>query len=143
MKYIKTFEELNPSTYASASKELRELGFEDRANNLKEVAIDNFFKELFDGMYTMEHEDYPKSILFVKKINDKVIVYMEQDPKNGWLWCSYGLIWLFFKDEIGLEYKDIQVLINERVEKAFNLKVGTPNRVFISNDETWWKRLLI
>jgi len=83
--------------------------------------IDNFFKELFNGLEEYESDKYPDYIFFIK--ND--IIYIRQSSKNKKLWCSHKYIWSFFETEFGYNYNEISNLIQGMVELHLKRKVGT------------------
>ena len=57
--------------------------------------------------------------------------YFAQDDKNGSLWCDYYKVWLFFEEELGLDYSEIQGLIQYMVDKTLNCGVNTPLPVYL------------
>jgi hypothetical protein len=52
MKYLKTFEELNPETYMSAADKLSAMGQERRAEELRKYVDSRFFKEFINRQET-------------------------------------------------------------------------------------------
>ena len=93
-------------------------------NKVKDF-VDNKLEELIQ----FESEKYPNSIFYKK---DDIILF-RQDLKNERLWCSYKHYWSFFKEEIGLNYNEIQELTMALVGTHLNYKQFTP--VFLVNME--------
>ena len=58
--------------------------------------------------------------------------YFIQVDKNDDLWCNYDKVWLFFIDDLGLEYDETQELVQYMVDKTLNCRVNTPQYEFIS-----------
>ena len=52
--------------------------------------------------------------------------YFFQDDTNNYFWCDFEKIWSFFDGKLGLEYTEIQELIQHMVSKTLNCKVNTP-----------------
>jgi hypothetical protein len=48
--------------------------------------------------------------------------YMEQDFKNGWLWCDYDRIWSFFLIKKGMRRPETQNFIQSMVEEHLSWK---------------------
>jgi len=64
--------------------------------------------------------------------NNRIVVQNEvgwvfvQDMKNGRLWCRYGKVWSFFKNDMGMEIPDLRDFVKSMVDEHLICKVGTP-----------------
>ena len=54
--------------------------------------------------------------------------YMEQDFKNGWLWCDWDRVWSFFESKKGMVLPETQEFIRGVVEEHLKCKALTPKR---------------
>jgi hypothetical protein len=70
-----------------------------------------------------ESEKYPNSVFFRK--NGQVV--MQQDKKSKFFWFDYDKIWSFFKSFFGMQYPQIQDVLNYWLEDTFKLEGYTPN----------------
>ena len=61
--------------------------------------------------------------------------YFIQDDKNSEMWCNYAKVWLFFDNELRLDYDEIQELIQYMLNKSLNHVVNTPkySRIYIKS----------
>ena len=88
--------------------------------------------------------------------------YFYQEDRNDYLWCDYDEVWTFFRRDLGLNYDDVQELIQQLVDETLNCKVNTPQRLMFQslilvdealnckvntpkspfyNQNPWWMRL--
>jgi hypothetical protein len=88
------------------------------------------FKDFYDFItglwkdmeFTVINEHNKQGIIYYKGTD----FYMEQDFKNGWLWCRLDWIWSFFQIKKGMEYTETQDFIQRMVEEHLKYKVSTP-----------------
>ena len=61
-------------------------------------------------------------------INDEKIplFYYYQNEKNGYVYISYDEIWSFLESIFDMDYQQIQGVIKDWLEEAYNLKGLTP-----------------
>jgi hypothetical protein len=85
--------------------------FDDFFRDLKETTFENYKDNVF--FYTIDNTGTPK-------------IWMEQDSKNGHLWCRWNGFWSFFENEIKLDHFETQSLVKTMVEQHLNCPVGTP-----------------
>ena len=100
--------------------------FTNKFRQEKTERILSFFKGFFDGLKETTHPDHPDHIFFYKEKDGKKIGWMEQDLKNGYLWCRWDGFWSFLKIEIDLKYSEIQYVVKTMVEQCTERKIGTP-----------------
>ena len=79
-----------------------------------------------DQLETVEHPDYPDSILFKKN----GVVVMLQDMKFKRFWFDYDNIWSFFESFFGMKYQQIQQVLTKWLEETLNLEGYTPSYRF-------------
>ena len=82
-----------------------------------------FWDELWVGM-VVKIEPNKEKIECWK--DDHSYYYFVQDDKNGFLWCNYFKVWLFFEAELGLGYSEIQELIQYMVGKTISSEINKP-----------------
>jgi hypothetical protein len=81
------------------------------------------FMELIKGFTVLPKlKDRPRTIFFEK--NGEIIA--EYNPENGYLWIKYDGYWKVLEKEYGINYSEIQSVINEKVVQAYGLKGVTP-----------------
>jgi hypothetical protein len=89
----------------------------------------DFITELWKDMEFSVINDHNKQGIIFHKGTD---FYMEQDFKNGWLWCESDRVWSFFRFKKGLEVPETQDFIRGMVEEHLKSKVyttlSTPSR---------------
>jgi uncharacterized protein YqkB len=85
--------------------------FDDFFKDLKETTFENYKDNVF--FYTIDNTGTPK-------------IWMEQDSKNGRLWCRWSGFWSFFENEMKLDYFETQSLVKTMVEQHLSRPVGTP-----------------
>jgi len=76
-----------------------------------------------DKMKMYKHDYYPNSIFYKK--GD--IFVINQDLKNKKFWIDYNQIWSFFESFFGMEYTEIQSIMNIWLEETDKLREYTPN----------------
>ncbi len=87
------------------------------------------FKELCQNLTIKIDEDkFPNRIFWFR--GDEVI--FDYDKKDGYFYCNYGLVWLVFESEFGLNYDQTSKLIKGRVEEHSKLKDVTPTGYLIA-----------
>jgi hypothetical protein len=79
--------------------------------------VEEFSQDIFSGMIKKDNVWYL----------DKWWIF-ELDEKNETMWYKYDIWWLFFKDKIGLEYQQIQVISKALLEEHLNYNVFTTAR---------------
>ncbi len=93
-------------------------------SKIQKVALkwmnDNFSP---DKLEIVKSPKYPNSIFYIK--NGQVV--MEQDLKNKNFYFHYDEIWSFFESFFGIEYSEIQQLMEVWLEETLNLEGYTPN----------------
>jgi hypothetical protein len=94
--------------------------------------IIKYLNEEYSGLTIYEADIWKDLILFMKDGN--FIFYY--NIINGCVLISYDKLWSFLESFFGLEYKEIQVLTKEWVEKQFKLGVTTHTDL-ISGDKRW------
>jgi hypothetical protein len=83
----------------------------------------DFITEVWKDMeFIVINEHNKQGILFHKGTE----FYMEQDFKNGWLWCDYDRVWSFFINKKVIEVSDTQDFIRGMVEEHLKSQVQTP-----------------
>ena len=92
----------------------------------KYCKVIQFFEDLFDGLIIEPDLVKHPTDLFYHKNG---ITYMRQSSEYGMLWCKRDGYWVFFYDEIGLNYDDAQLVIQTMVSEHTNRKVETPVNV--------------
>jgi hypothetical protein len=75
-----------------------------------------------DQLEIFESEKYPNSVFFRK--NGKVV--MMEDKKSKFFWFDYDKIWSFFESFFGMEYQQIQDVLNYWLEETLKLEGYTP-----------------
>ena len=75
-----------------------------------------------DKMKMYKHDYYPNSIFYKK--GD--IFVINQDLKNKKFWIDYNQIWSFFESFFGMEYTEIQSIMNIWLEETDKLREYTP-----------------
>jgi hypothetical protein len=89
--------------------------------------IIKFFDDLFKDLKETASKKRPGSIFFYTLGDDgSKKVWMEQDSKNGFLWCRWSDFWSFFENEMRLNYSEIQSLVKTMVEQHLSREVGKP-----------------
>ena len=78
-----------------------------------------------DKMKMYKHDYYPNSIFYKK--GD--IFVINQDLKNKKFWIDYNQIWSFFESFFGMEYTEIQSIMNIWLEETDKLREYTPRIV--------------
>jgi hypothetical protein len=92
-------------------------------NKLNNVALSWMNKNFgLDQLEIVESEKYPNSVFFRK--NGKVV--MMEDKKFKFFWFDYDKIWSFFESFFGMEYLQIQDVLNYWLEDTFKLEGYTP-----------------
>ena len=76
-----------------------------------------------DKMKMYKHDYYPNSIFYKK--GD--IFVINQDLKTKKFWIDYNQIWSFFESFFGMEYTEIQSIMNIWLEETDKLREYTPN----------------
>ena len=75
-----------------------------------------------DKMKMYKHDYYPNSIFYKK--GD--IFVINQDLKNKKFWIDYNQIWSFFESFFGMEYTEIQSIMNIWLEETDKLREYRP-----------------
>ena len=75
-----------------------------------------------DKMKMYKHDYYPNSIFYKK--GD--IFVINQDLKTKKFWIDYNQIWSFFESFFGMEYTEIQSIMNIWLEETDKLREYTP-----------------
>ncbi len=75
-----------------------------------------------DKMKMYKHDYYPNSIFYKK--GD--IFVINQDLKTKKFWIDYNQIWSFFESFFGMEYTEIQSIMNIWLEETEKLREYTP-----------------
>ena len=92
-------------------------------SKVREIALkwmnDNFSP---DQLEIVKSPKYPDSIFYRK--NGQVV--MEQDLKKKNFYFHYDEIWSFFESFFGMEYSEIQQLMEVWLEETLNLEGYTP-----------------
>ena len=92
-------------------------------NKLNNVAL-SWMNQNFglDQLEIVESEKYPNSVFFRK--NGKVV--MMEDKKSKFFWFDYDKIWSFFESFFGMEYQQIEDVLNYWLEDTLKLEGYTP-----------------
>jgi hypothetical protein len=83
----------------------------------------DFLTELWKDMEFSVINDHNEQGIILHKGTD---FYMEQDFKNGLLWCEYNRVCSFFRTKKCMEIPETQVFIQSMVEEHLKCKVSTP-----------------
>ena len=83
-----------------------------------------FLTELWRDMEISVVDNYKVQSIILHKGD---MFYMEQDFKNGWLWCDWDRVWSFFESKKGMEVSDTQDFIQSMVEEHLKCRVLTPS----------------
>jgi hypothetical protein len=134
-------ESLSRTGGTSVSDTIRK-DFTEKFGEEKTERILSFFEEIFNDLKEMTHPDYPQSILFYKEKDGEKVGWMEQDQKNGILWCTWAEFWSFFKNEIGIDHSETQYVVKTMVEQYTERKVGTPGTNGIPRVRAGWNSIL-
>ena len=97
---------------------------------------EEFFLDVIKDIKVKEQSKYPQSIFWEK--NGRII--FEQDFKNNLLYVDYDSIWLVFEKIYELENSEIQLFINNMVEKYLKWKGLTPWK-YTKILSAWWKNI--
>jgi hypothetical protein len=81
------------------------------------------FMQLVDGLEILPKKKQWPNYLFFAKNGE---IWFELNQKNNNLWCRYETVWRVFETEFGINYNEIQIIIQEQVEQAYGLKGITP-----------------
>jgi len=104
----------------------------------KSKKIIKFFDNLFKDLKETTSEKYPSSLFFYTLNDDgSKKVWMEQDSKNGRLWCRWDGFWSFFENEMGFNYYETQSLVKTMVEQYLNREIGTPEGEVVFTPFRW------
>ena len=121
--------------------------FDSKSERVKSIVnkygIDRSIELVVGGVDTIRqaYEDNP--LEFLNQFNDltsfeknSIIFYVDKDrltlfmyhsnEKNRYVYIDYDRIWKFFEVIIGIEYDEIQTIINNWLENTYNLKGLTP-----------------
>jgi hypothetical protein len=92
-----------------------------------EKDIEGEYKEFYDfitGLWKdMEFTVINEQVIALHKGKE---IFMEQDFKNGWLWCDYDWVWSFFRTTKGMEVPETKDFIQGMVGEHIKCKVLTP-----------------
>ena len=80
------------------------------------------FLDQFNNLTPVEKDD---KIFYVDK-NRLPLFYYYPDEKNGYVYINHERIWMFFKEVFGLKNSEIQTIINNWLEEAYNIRGLTP-----------------
>ena len=103
---------------------LYKLGIAELDNS--ERIIYEFLIENLSGLNTYISDKYPDDLYFGKSEKDIILYY---DTKNEWLRVKYDNIWSFFKNDLMMEYDNIQSLTKWWVDVTLNLKPKHTNHL--------------
>jgi len=93
---------------------------ENKLNNVALSWMNKYFG--LDQLEIFKSEKYPNSVFFRK--NGEVV--MLQDKKSKFFWFDYDKIWLFFESFFGMEYQQIQDVLNYWLKETLKLEGYTP-----------------
>jgi hypothetical protein len=93
-------------------------------DTIKQAYQDNPLSILnqFNDLTPVEKDD---KIFYIDK-DGLPLFYYYSNEKNGYVYIDYDRIWKFFEVIIGIEYDEIQTIINNWLENTYNLKGLTP-----------------
>ena len=80
------------------------------------------FLDQFNDLTPVEKDD---KIVYVDKDRNPLFYYYP-NKENGYVYINREKIWMFFSDVIGLKYSEIQTIINNWLEEAYNIRGLTP-----------------
>ena len=85
------------------------------------------FKEYYDFI-TGLWEDMEFTVVDEQDIifHKGTVFYMEQDFKNGYIWCHWDRVWSFFESKKGMVLPETQEFIQSMVEEHLKCKALTP-----------------
>ena len=116
--------------------------FDSKSERVKSIVnkygIDRALELVVGGVDTIRqsYQDNPLSILnqfndLTPVEKDDKIFYIDKDglplfyyysnEKNGYVYIDYDRIWKFFEVIIGIEYDEIQTIINNWLEETYNI----------------------
>jgi hypothetical protein len=101
---------------------------ENKLNNVMLSWMNQNFSP--DQLEIVESEKYPNSVFFRK--NGQVV--MQQGKESKYFWFDYDEIWSFFKSFFGMEYHQIQEVLDYWLEDALKLERYTPRWKSLSRD---------
>ena len=101
--------------------------------NTKTKKVKEFIDDKLKGLVQFESYEYPGDF-FYKKGN---IILFRLSLKSGYLLCSHKHYWLFFKNDIGLSYSEIQELTISLVGTHLSCKEFTPSSAMFQK----WKKV--
>ncbi len=98
--------------------------FDNNTDIIKRAYQDNplEFLNQFNDLTPVEKGE---GIFYVDE-NRLPLFYYYKDEKNGYVYINVGRIWSFFEDVIGLEYDEIQGIMEKWLEEVYNIKGLTP-----------------
>jgi hypothetical protein len=99
--------------------------FDNNINVIKHAYQDNpsDFLNQFNDLTPVEKGD---RIYYVDK-DMSPLFYYYRDEENGYVYIDYRRIWSIFSNLIGLEREEIKGIMNNWLEKVYNLKGLKPN----------------
>jgi hypothetical protein len=83
----------------------------------------NEFLKLYSDLEVVQSEQRPNRMLYRFENGNNMMVY---DKKNGYVYIHIGLIWSFFEEGIGLNYDEIQGIMEKWLDDVYNLRGVTP-----------------
>ena len=89
-----------------------------------EQEIIDLFNDKLSDLSIFVDDSKPDEINYMK--SDGTFI-MQHDNTNDTLWVNYEGFWSVLQCKFCIEYTDIQILVHSMVERAFKLKVSTPN----------------
>jgi hypothetical protein len=123
-KYItKGYPYIPTMTYRQYSDHLKLCQYLGKEPQGEFKAFYDFITGLWKDMEFSVINDHNKQGIIFHKGNN---YYMEQDFKNGWVWCERGRVWSFFSSTKGMEIPETQDFIQSMVEEHLKCQVLTP-----------------
>jgi hypothetical protein len=98
--------------------------FDDNVDIIRRAYLDNpsDFLNQFNDLSKVEKDGI---IYYVDKDRSPLFHYYPDD-ENGYVYINYSRIWSFFSNVIGLKHEEIKGIMNNWLEKVYNLKGLTP-----------------
>ena len=119
-----------------------ELSEQDKLNLLKQLNVKINVKELVKKKLLEMLEKYKSNVRFIRQDNketnystsrfeilnedNKWLFDIDYDEKNKHFWYSYDRIYKFFTNKYGIEYNDLQEVIESILNEHLNLKGVIP-----------------
>ena len=127
---------------------------------VNKYGFDKAIEMVVGGKDTIEKVYQDNPLEFLDQFNDLIPVekdgityYVDKDrlplfyyypnKENGYVYINNERIWKFFSKVIGLKYSEIQIIINNWLEEAYNIRGLTPPFLLQQDPKLGWNRPII